>query len=142
MSVEDWSENTPFYGTPSDYDCWFNDESFPNLELPKALNAIQDSVAVGAIVLILTAGSGVLAGIGATFSSALVTAFISYARGTDPYTGAVSYKATVYTINQGTGFVNNTYGYQYRYNFTFFTRKNYGGFSYQETWYHMLLNYA
>ena len=142
-STDYWQENTPYYGTSADYKYAFNkNDSFPDLNLNRALNSISDAVAIGLLTSLLTAGGGIIAAAGAGIAGSIAGGVIGYARANDPFTSAFSYKATSYTINSGTGYINANYGYQYQYRFTFYTRQNYGGTSYKETWYHMNLPYV
>ena len=142
-STDYWQKNEPYYGTSTDYKYPFNqNDSFPDLNLNRALNSISDAVAISLLASMLTAAGGVIASAGAGIAGAIAGGVIGYARKNDPFTSAFSYKATSYTINNGTGYINANYGYQYQYRFTFYTSTNYDGLSYKETWYHMNLPYV
>lgn len=132
-NVEEWAD-TPLYGSSSDYQYYHSTDSCSNVPLQNTLQ----NIAVGTFVSVVVYVMGpIYYAIGA---SVIVPAYY-YLKATNPIANAISYRAYIYTIANGTGYINSTYGWCYEYNFDFYAEKDYKYYAYSRTQYRQIFPY-
>lgn len=129
-----WTQ-TPGYGTSSSYKYLHHTDQCSNVQLTKDVRDL--TIGVFTNILEAVTGLDIWGDLGD-----LLTFVYEQLVYKNPTTDAISYKAPVYTTQSGTGLVNNTVGYCYKYVFTFYANINYNQSVGTQTWYQQIFPYA
>lgn len=136
-STTHWS-NGPFYGTGSMYDKFRKHEEIKSVEF---VNAVGD-LTIATFMLFLGPIFGDVANM-IGLATALADVYQKYVDN-NPATKYASYKADSYTVKDGTGYIDDVYGWNYKYKFTFYMAANFDAVNYPviyKTMYEMITSY-
>lgn len=129
---EEWSPSPP-YGSSGSYKYLHHSESDSDVDFTNQIK----NITVGLFNLIFAYAMGFTPIVDAI--AVVLTAVYDYFKQKDPTTTSGSYKAWVYTVKDGTGYISASYGYCYKYSFYFYSSTNFSDFTYSRTLYRQII---